>query len=667
MNPRKTWRIIHPEHAVEQLVFRVIIVGTLSFSYSLFGQPQTSVVIDSSSTGMHLELEEVETLAEQPAVFEGSSLKPLIVITSKEITAAPAMTLEDLLDYVPQVDIRHRGRHGTQADVNIQGGTFDQSMVLLNGINLSDPQTGHFQMNLPVDLSAISQVEVITGSASRTFGANAFSGAIHLVTEPEDTSSFRAGFQYGQYHLYKAHLNSNLSGRYISTLTSVSTSGSDGHRENTDFKSTHAYIHSTTRLGNFKGHVILGLNARKFGANAFYSPRFPEQYEETTTSLTAIRLEMDGQRTSMTLNGYLKTNQDYFLLDRKDPAFFRNDHLTRVKGFDLGGRWSNLAGVTTTGVYFRSEQIHSTSLGEPLGPGGSIHRSDDITYTHGHLRSHLNWNINHSFESRIVSLAGGMVVHLNSDLAERAYLMPGFDFRFNLPGSIQLYGSANHSMRLPTFTDLYYQGPDNIGNPDLVPEKATTFELGLSTKGPVWQAGINAFYRLGRNMIDWIWMEDEIWQPLNLSQIDGIGGDASLVYIPEKANRRLFLLNSWNLSYTYTHLVKASDDLISRYLLDNLRHKVILGANLGIIKNLNLSLKMVFQDRNGSYLEYDPGSGETVEQPFKPFLLMDLKLSYSIGRINIFFDTTNLLNVAYNDIGNVIQPGRWMVAGFEVH
>ena len=92
-----------------------------------------------------------------------------------------------------------------------------------------------------------------------------------------------------------------------------------------------------------------------------------------------------------------------------------------------------------------------------------------------------------------------------------------------------------------------------------------------------------------------------------------------------------------------------------------------MGANLGIIKNLNLSLKMVFQDRNGSYLEYDPGSGETVEQPFEPFLLMDLKLSYSIGRINIFFDTTNLLNVAYNDIGNVIQPGRWMVAGFEVH
>lgn len=652
--------------AVLASLHKVIIICTLCFSYNLLAQETVTGRPDSSQVQIHIELEEVEALAGLPADLEAVSLKPLVAITARDISSAPATALEDLLEYIPQVDIRHRGKHGTQADLTIQGGTFDQAMVLLNGINLSDPQTGHFQMNLPVDLSALHHVEVTTGSASRRFGTNAFSGALNLVTRPADSTFITSGLRYGQHNFYKAFFNSNIGGRYISTITSVSTSGSDGYRENTDFRNTHAYIHSAFKPGSFHAHLMLGLNHREFGANAFYTPAFKDQYEETTTGLTALKMVLHRPRSRLTMNTYLKINRDHFLLDRNDPSFYVNDHLTRVSGLDLNGQVSTIAGITHSGLQFRREQINSTSLGEPLGPDHFIHYRDEIIFTNGYVRNQINWNINHSLEGKWVALSGGILVHLNSDLGLHPYFFPGIDIRLKLPGSVRLFSSLNHSMRLPTFTDLYYQGPNNAGNPDLLPEKATTFELGIYGKSTKMQVSINGFFRQGRELIDWIWLEDEKWHTLNLTMVNAAGGDVHLTYTGGNRTDRGSLLDKVNVSYTFTHLTKVSDDVISRYQLDNLRHKVMLATDLRLMPKFFMSLRMVYQDRNGSYLKYVAGTGQTSQAPYDPFLVLDMKLACTVGRTILFLEATNLLNVTYNDIGNVIQPGRWIMAGIEI-
>ncbi len=168
----------------------------------MFQQPDpgTGIVTghqDTARTGIMVELEEVEATGDLPAELENVSLRPLILVTSSDISGAVASSPEDLLEYLPQLDIRQRGKHGIQADLSIQGGSFDQSMVLLNGINLSDPQTGHFQLNLPLDLQSITAMEVVTGSASRRLGTNAFTGAVNVVTQPADSTFFNAGIQAG--------------------------------------------------------------------------------------------------------------------------------------------------------------------------------------------------------------------------------------------------------------------------------------------------------------------------------------------------------------------------------------------------------------------------------------------------------------------------------------
>lgn len=105
------------------------------------------------------------------------------IIDNQQIKNLPSRSVSELLSYVTGVDVRQRGPGGVQADISIDGGTFDQTLVLINGIKVSDPQTGHNMMNLPISVDDIDHIEVLRGSASRIYGTNALTGAINIVTK----------------------------------------------------------------------------------------------------------------------------------------------------------------------------------------------------------------------------------------------------------------------------------------------------------------------------------------------------------------------------------------------------------------------------------------------------------------------------------------------------
>ena len=646
---------------------KVVIIGVLCVSYQMLAQEPGSAKNDSDTALIKMELEEVESVGELPGELESVSLKPLLVVHKQDIRSAPASSPEDLLESLPQLDVRHRGKHGIQSDLSIQGGTFDQSMVLLNGIDLSDPQTGHFHLNVPVDLSAINSVEVATGAATRHYGTSAFSGAVNLVTRPLDSTAIGGRMSYGQYGYYDAGLQANIGGKQLSVLTSLSTSGSAGYRENTDFRSGKGYIHAISEKENFRIHLMAGLNSRAFGANAFYSPRFIHQYEEGTTGMAALKALVLKRKIKYSFAAYGRFNRDYFLLDRYDPDFYHNHHRSRVAGAKAGLELSSGAGITRSGIHYRSEGIRSTSLGEPLQTAEAIPYNDSLLFTHGHLRSHINWNLNHRIQTGPFTVSGGFLLHFNSDLDFEPRIYPGIDLRMQLPASLQVYASYNRSMRLPTFTDLYYKGPSNVGNPDLKPEKASLYEFGLYRDDGALHVDLNTFFREGKDLIDWIWMEDEKWHTMNLTQVNAAGLSLSAGYRNLKQNHRIIYLASADASYSFTHLNKAGDGLNSRYVLDPLRHKVVLAAGLQFAGNFRLYGRFTAQDRDGTYLAFDPSTGDSFENSYTPFALVDLKLTYSFRIFHLNLEANNLFDQEYNDIGNVIQPGRWIILGLQVN
>ena len=112
------------------------------------------------------------------------------IITAKDIKHLPVQNVNELLAYVSGVDIRQRGPMGTQADIGIRGSTFDQVLVMVDGVRMSDPQTGHHQMNLPVPLQMIERIEIIRGTAARRYGLNALGGVVNVITKKTSDTPF---------------------------------------------------------------------------------------------------------------------------------------------------------------------------------------------------------------------------------------------------------------------------------------------------------------------------------------------------------------------------------------------------------------------------------------------------------------------------------------------
>src|SRR5665647_3284603 len=128
-----------------------------------------------------IQLSDVEINANSKKLYSEMG-RILTIIDKTEITKNAVTSLDQLLDYVAGVDIRQRGTNGTQADISIRGGSFDQVLVLLNGVNITDPQTGHFSLDLPVDLQNIHRIELLQCPSPRIWGPNAYSGVINIVT-----------------------------------------------------------------------------------------------------------------------------------------------------------------------------------------------------------------------------------------------------------------------------------------------------------------------------------------------------------------------------------------------------------------------------------------------------------------------------------------------------
>ena len=171
---------------------RPVRIGVLLAVYTSLSEPELLLAqTDSSKVSMEYNLDEFEVSAQRAPVAFSQVARIVSVITREEIEAAPVQSIQELLEYALSVDVRQRGVHGVQADISVRGGSFDQTLILLNGINISDPQTGHHSLNLPVSIKNIQRIEILEGPAARIFGPNAFSGAINIITTSEGSSSIK--------------------------------------------------------------------------------------------------------------------------------------------------------------------------------------------------------------------------------------------------------------------------------------------------------------------------------------------------------------------------------------------------------------------------------------------------------------------------------------------
>ncbi|MFN3999648.1 TonB-dependent receptor [Algoriphagus sp.] len=556
------------------------------------------------------------------------------VIDRQQIETSPARSLQEVLSFVPGVDVRQRGVSGVQADIGIRGGTFDQTLMLLNGIKLSDPQSGHHMMNIPIPLVNIDRVEVLKGPASRIFGQNAYTGAVNVITNLSDTKSLKLQGYGGDFGMKGINLAGSLpAGKYKQNLA-VSYDESNGHQYNSDYQVSNIFYEGGLDL-NAKNSIrgMIAYTDRTFGANGFYTSAFPDQWESIQTTLGALSHTFNHQSLSINTRLYGRRNVDEYRLRRNEPAFFQNNHTSDVFALETNGSYKSKLGVTGFGLELRKEQIVSNNLGD-------------------HERSLIGL-----FLEQLVNLGdktdlrAGVYSNYYSEYGWKHF--PGLEVGYQVSNAIRLYSGIGSSFRIPTYTDLFYAGPTNIGNPDLQPEQARSFEFGGKWTHSNWRGELVYFNRYSESVIEWTrTSSNQPWQPQNFNEVGFNGIEASTNY-RVNPNGKAVQIKELMVSYNFIDAnFTTQPGLESRYALTALRNQLIGGVLVGLGEKVEWNTKMRYVER----ISLDP------------YFLLDMRVDYNrLGKLGFFAEASNITNTDYIEAGTVQMPGRWFRAGIMVN
>jgi iron complex outermembrane receptor protein len=586
-----------------------------------------------------------------------------MIISQEDILKSPVSDINELLDYSLGVDVRQRGANGVQADASIRGGSFEQTLILLNGIKINDPQTGHHNLDIPVDLSSVERIEILEGSGARIYGPNAFAGAINIITKNPDNDGVKATISGGDYKLFEGSAGGYFNCGKIKTLVEASHKSSAGYRDNTDYQISGLFLQSTASTGKGDVQFQAGLQDKAFGANSFYTAKYPNQFENTKTLFSSLKWNETIAKIHISPQVYYRRHQDRFELFRNNaPTWYsgHNYHLTHVYGTQINSWFAWSLGKTSLGAEYRVENIQSNVLGEPTGDTIRVPFESSGKFTKEGSRENVSFFIDHTFSTPKFSASAGVLTYWNSDFGFNFY--PGIDLGYSITQNIRLIGSVNKTLRLPTYTDLYYKDPSNIGNPNLVPEQATNYETGVKFNSKKFIGGISVFYRDGKNTIDWVRLTNtSLWESANITAVKTWGAETYGRMDLSKLKSACPITNI-QLNYSWINLEKATGNYYSKYALDMLRNKVSLQIDHKIWKNLTAGWRVVYQERMGTYTEFSTGK----EKEYVPFVTMDGRISWKQNSFLFFVQASNIFNTGYIDMANIPMPGRWAKAGISM-
>jgi len=580
----------------------------------------------------------------------------LTVIDKNEISRSSVQSIDQLLDYVAGIDIRQRGTNGTQADISIRGGSFDQVLILLNGVNITDPQTGHLNLDIPIDLSDVTRVEILQGSSARVLGPNAFSGAINIVTEKSGKAALKAEFSAGSFNTYGQLISGNLGNDKFHTFVSVSHKSSAGYLYNTDFDLSSAFIQSVLTTQNAgKFDLQLATQLKDFGENGFYSIKYPNQREANKTFFGALDWTLNKGNFSYSAQASWRRHHDRYELDYNSPSGYKY-HLTDVSGAKLSGSYKSVLGKTTLGLNVRNEHIFSTSMGLPMSSPDSVAVpfENNIFFKKSYNRTIYSGMIDHSVSLGKWFVSVGIATSYSDDFNSITY--GGFDIAYSIADDIKIYASANTASRLPTFTDLFFSNAAQQGNPLLKPEKSKTIELGTKINQQSWSLNADVFYRKGENVIDWVKLNSTSakYEAMNLSSINAKGADFTFDYRFKDCFVKKVVL-----SYSYLNLDKTAVGFDSKYALDYLKNKITFTLNHSIWNKLSACWKFGYFDRSGNYdAQTSTVKGSLpIMTNYKAYTNTDCRLLWSDKKFDVFGDLNNVFDTTYADYGGLTQPG----------
>jgi iron complex outermembrane recepter protein len=531
-------------------------------------------------------------------------------------------SIPDLLRLEPSVDLRERGPNGTQVDISIRGGTFGQTLVLVDGFRMNDAQTGHHNFDLPLPMESLSQIDIMRGSGSTMYGSDAVGGVVNFVTRKPEATEVRLRGAVGNFGINQESVTvSFLRGRFAEQLA-ASRDFSSGFHPDRDYRNLALFSSTSAQSGWGATRITLAHNDRPFGADQFYGPF--NSWEHTRTWLAGIRQDLG--RNTVASFAYRRHSDD-FVLFRDQPQIYENRHY--LEGYQVALRRTEHLGENFR-LFYGAE-----------GYGDSIVSNNLGTHTRGRGAGYV------SFDARALK-------RFSFQAGAREEVYHGWQGQFSpmvsggywLNSRAKLRAGIHRAFRMPSLTDLYYHDPANQGSPDLRPERAWTYEAGIDGDlGHRIRGELTYFQRNESDVIDYARSApNAVWQATNIQSLHFRGIEAA-VLAP--------VTRSHEVEVRYTGMRGFRDPfpgVESRYAFS-------FPVNSGMASwRVTLPLGLIAGSRVGIVERYGHDD----------YGLWDFYLARASGRIHPFVQLTNLTNTYYEIFTGVPMPGRTIVAGIEI-
>ena len=549
------------------------------------------------------------------------------VITSKEIENSAVTNVADLLQQVVGVDIRRRGTAGSQADLYIRGGGFDQTLLLIDGVKMDDSQTGHHTMNAALPIEVIERIEIIKGPAARVFGQNAFTGAINIVTKKKLSNTVAVNIEKGSFGQLNGSVTAGKEFENSSVIAHVGVLASDGYRYNSDYNNKNYLLKGVFNKKKQPIEMLATFFDKKFGANGFYaSATATEQYEETQSSLLGVSTTFKTEKFKITPRIYWKRGQDEYVYIRDNPGVYRNLHITNKVGAETNASYSSDIGITGFGIDISRVFISSNNLGN-------------------RNRTMANLFLEHRFKlaEGTIDITPGVAVTYFSDFKFHAF--PGLDIGFKVSDNVKVYGNLGVTYRIPTYTDLYYNDRSTIGNPNLKPEEAFAQEIGLKYNSGKFTTTIAIFNRDASNLIDFIRPDiTSKYVATNIAKVRTQGFELNTDY--------RFKLKEFNQTVSFGYNFLEDDILnqnkeLSRYSLNTLKHQFTSRFSSQFFKNIRQNIVYKHAERT-------VGSSYNV---------WDASIIVDFNSVSFTVTANNIFDTEYIEAGYVPMPSSSLLFG----
>lgn len=600
-------RNVHLTPILACLVCSQLILGQ-NASTAQTPSPSETLVVLGSATPV--------PLAESP--------RPVFILpTAPESLAAESPF--DLLREDSSLFLEQRGAGGAQADIVLRGGSFAQTLVLLNGFRINDSQSAHHNLDLPLPLEAMRSIEVLEGAGSTLHGADALAGVVDFLTAAPAHDSIlvrTGGGNFGENE--ESMLAGAVRGRWSGRLTAT-RNFSTGFADDRDYRNEDASAESW--LGSRLGitDVLVAGSDRVFGANQFYG-NYPS-WERTKGWFASIRQEL-GTHTEGAF-GY-RRHTDEFVLVRANPALYENNHVDSSWQASLHHTRSLSAkSALLAGLEFDGDSIESNNLGDHARNRGAGYVDFDLRPTD------KRW-----------SLAAGMRLEVFSGGAQLAW-DPQLAGNLRITDKLKLRASAGSGFRIPTYTDLYYSDPTTIGNPDLKPESAWSVDSGAD-----WMASrrvtlaMTGFYSRQHDAIDYVRPDPSaLWHATNLSGLHFVGVESSLTWIPARSQAVRIGWTALNGAQSSLHGLQS--EYVFNYPVENIHATwtVALRRNFAVSNMVQLA--------------------QRYQRTVYP--VWNVTATHDHGRLRPYLRLSNLSNTGYQEISGVNMPGRSIVGGLALN